>query len=413
MCIRELNPQSENITNELNMRLISESGFADKGKKLVLQAEEKEDLFALYNIINADDELLFRKQVSHKGEKKGEGARKVQVQTVKMRVVSSEFEPWNESLRYKGITVEPDETWNNPDLSGGMFFAFEIDYKYSFTLFKYEYTDFCAKTIKDACNVDLKTDIGAVVLQEGVAHVCAVTPYHTSLKSKITANLAKKKRGVDIMKNDSKLDKFYHQIIENMIRHFDFNKLKLILLCSPGFFAQNLYDNLMAYASEKKLADIIKNKAKIVVAHCSTGYIQSISEVMKNPSYKQLLSETKTFNEAQVFDDFMDHLNKEDFKAWYGLKEIQKANGIAAIDALMISDSLLRSDYLDERKLYSDLTASVERSGGKVIVFSSMNQTGEELNRLTGVACILKYPVYDLDETENDDDSDDSDEDSD
>lgn len=198
-----------------------------------------------------------------------------------MRVVSSEFEPWNESLRYKGITVEPDETWNNPDLSGGMFFAFEIDYKYSFTLFKYEYTDFCAKTIKDACNVDLKTDIGAVVLQEGVAHVCAVTPYHTSLKSKITANLAKKKRGVDIMKNDSKLDKFYHQIIENMIRHFDFNKLKLILLCSPGFFAQNLYDNLMAYASEKKLADIIKNKAKIVVAHCSTGYIQSISEVMK------------------------------------------------------------------------------------------------------------------------------------
>ncbi|CAI8496109.1 unnamed protein product [Hanseniaspora opuntiae] len=349
--------------------LISESGFADKGKKLVLQAEEKEDLFALYNIINADDELLFRKQVSHKGEKKGEGARKVQVQTVKMRVVSSEFEPWNESLRYKGITVEPDETWNNPDLSGGMFFAFEIDYKYSFTLFKYEYTDFCSKTIKDACNVDLKTDIGAVVLQEGVAHVCAVTPYHTSLKSKITANLAKKKRGVDIMKNDSKLDKFYHQIIENMIRHFDFNKLKLILLCSPGFFAQNLYDNLMAYASEKKLADIIKNKAKIVVAHCSTGYIQSISEVMKNPSYKQLLSETKTFNEAQVFDDFMDHLNKEDFKAWYGLKEIQKANDIAAIDALMISDSLLRSDYLDERKLYSDLTASVERSGVRLLYF--------------------------------------------
>lgn len=171
------------------------------------------------------------------------------------------------------------------------------------------------------------------------------------------------------MKNDSKLDKFYHQIIENMIRHFDFNKLKLILLCSPGFFAQNLYDNLMAYASEKKLADIIKNKAKIVVAHCSTGYIQSISEVMKNPSYKQLLSETKTFNEAQVFDDFMDHLNKEDFKAWYGLKEIQKANDIAAIDALMISDSLLRSDYLDERKLYSDLTASVERSGVRLLYF--------------------------------------------
>lgn len=392
------------------MKLLGQSNFDDNGKKLTLQAQEKEDLFALYNIINIDDEILFKKHVSHKGEKKGDGARKVQVQTVKIRVVSSEFEPWNESLRYKGITVEPDETWNNPDVSGGMFFAFEVDFKYSFTLFKYDYTSFCKKTIEDACNVELRCDIGAVVLQEGIAHVCAVTPYQTSLKSKITTSLPKKKRGVDALKINSKLDKFYIQIIENMLRHFDFQKLKLILLCSPGFFAQKLYDQFILYCTEKKLTDILKNKSKIMVAHCSTGYIQSIDEVMKNPAYKQILSQTKTSNEAIVFDDFMDHLNKDDFKAWYGLKEIQKANDIGAIDVLLVSDSLLRSDYIEERQIYTELTKSVEKNGGNVIIFSSMNQTGEELNRLTGVACILKYPVYDLDESESDYDQDTSDE---
>ncbi|KAL6928160.1 hypothetical protein ACO0SA_002892 [Hanseniaspora valbyensis] len=150
-----------------------------------------------------------------------------------------------------------------------------------------------------------------------------------------------------------------------------------------------------------------------MVAHCSTGYIQSIEEVMKNPTYKQLLSSTKTSNEALVFDDFMDHLNKDDFKAWYGLKEIQKANDIDAIDTLMISDSLLRSDYVEERQLYTELTKAVERTGGNVTVFSSMNQTGEELNRLTGIACILKYPIYDLDESENESSDNSSDEESD
>ena len=395
------------------MRLLGQSDFDSNGKKLILQAQEKEDLFALYNIINVDDELLFRKQVSHKGEKKGEGERKVQIQDVKIRVVSSEFEPWNESLRYKGITVEPDETWNNPDVSGGMFFAFEINFKYSFTLFKYDYTPFCKKTIEDSCNIELRSDIGAVVLQEGIAHVCSVTPYQTSLKSKITTSLPKKKRGIDALKIDTKLDKFYVQIIENMIRHFDFQKLKLIILCSPGFFAQKLYDQFIIYCTDKKLTDILKNKNKIMVAHCSTGYIQSIEEVMKNPTYKQLLSSTKTSNEALVFDDFMDHLNKDDFKAWYGLKEIQKANDIDAIDTLMISDSLLRSDYVEERQLYTELTKAVERTGGNVTVFSSMNQTGEELNRLTGIACILKYPIYDLDESENESSDNSTDEESD
>ncbi|XBW37767.1 hypothetical protein QEN19_003348 [Hanseniaspora menglaensis] len=394
------------------MKLLNQSDFDSKGKKLTLQAQEKEDLFALYNIINVDDEILFKKQVSHKGDKKGEGARKVQIQTIKIRVVSSEFEPWNESLRYKGITAEPDETWDNPDISGGMYFAFEVDFKYSFTLFKYDYTPFCKKSIEDACNIDLRVDVGAVVLQEGIAHICSVTPYQTSLKSKVTTALPKKKRGVDALKINTKLDKFYLQIIENMLRHFDFSKLKLILLCSPGFYAQKLYDQFFLYCSEKKLSDILNNKNKVMVAHCSTGYIQSIDEVMKNPAYKQLLAQTKTSNEAIIFDQFMDHLNKDDFKAWYGLKEIQKANDISAVDTLLISDTLLRSDYIEERKLYTELTKAVERTGGVVVVFSSMNQTGEELNRLTGIACILKYPVYDLDESENDEMIESSDEES-
>ncbi len=52
---------------------------------------------------------------------------------------------------------------------------------------------------------------------------------------------------------------------------------------------------------EKKLyGNIIKNKKQIVVAHCSTGYIQSISEVMKNPATNNYYQKLKLANEAQI-----------------------------------------------------------------------------------------------------------------
>ena len=44
----------------------------------------------------------------------------------------------------------------------------------------------------------------------------------------------------------------------------------------------------------------------------------------------------------------------------------------------------------------------VRRKGGKINVFSSAHGSGEKLNDLTGVACILRYPI--LIELEDDDD---------
>ena len=44
---------------------------------------------------------------------------------------------------------------------------------------------------------------------------------------------------------------------------------------------------------------------------------------------------------------------------------------------------------------------SVEINGGKTLVFSTLHSLGEELDQLTGIACILKYPLPDLDEDNN------------
>ena len=41
-------------------------------------------------------------------------------------------------------------------------------------------------------------------------------------------------------------------------------------------------------------------------------------------------------------------------------------------------------------------------NGGKVYIFSSMHVSGVQLNQLSGVAAILRYPLPDLDQLELD-----------
>ena len=47
-----------------------------------------------------------------------------------------------------------------------------------------------------------------------------------------------------------------------------------------------------------------------------------------------------------------------------------------------------------------DLVEGVRANGGKVYVFSSMHISGQQLQQVSGVAAILRYPLPDLDELE-------------
>ncbi|KAK5782312.1 ribosome dissociation factor DOM34 PWA37_005315 [Arxiozyma heterogenica] len=381
------------------MKLLNKSSslkFKD-GVSLQLQPEDKEDLFTLYQLIDQDDELIFKKRftttVDVDKKKKTTDMVKLRIQ-----VVSREFDMKDEFLRYKGSTVEDDTGKTNCNIAAGKFISYTITYAYPFTLLKKNFDSYAKKLLDEACNLEAKADTAAIVLQEGVAHVCILTASSTILKQKIEYSLPKKKTTTDIVKFDEKTEKFYKAIYASIVKNYDFNKLKMIILCSPGFYAKTLHEKIMQYAIQEQNRNILDNESMFLVAHSSTGYMQGITEVLKNPIYANKLQDTKYSHEANVMDSFMKHLNEDDYKAWYGEQEVFKAAELGAIDELLITDLLARSPDLCQRKKYMDLMKSIESLGGKVIIFSTLHISGEELDRLTGIACILKYPIPELDE---------------
>merc|ERR1711862_493018 len=86
-----------------------------------------------------------------------------------------------------------------------------------------------------------------------------------------------------------------------------------------------------------------------------------------------------------------------------------------AIQSLLVTDQLFRNSDVKVRKQYVSLVEAVKENGGDVYVFSTLHVSGIQLQEVSGVAAILRFPLPDivdeLDLLDEDDDDDESDHD--
>nr|CAG4639228.1 EOG090X07BV [Daphnia magna] len=132
----------------------------------------------------------------------------------------------------------------------------------------------------------------------------------------------------------------------------------------------------------------------------------SILEVLADPAVTSRMADTKAMAEVKALENFYAVLQTEPSRAFYGLKHVLKANEGQAIDTLLVSDNLFRSQSVEERKTYVKLVESVRDNGGTTRIFSSLHVSGEQLIQLTGVAAILRFPMPELEEEPLDSDED-------
>lgn len=375
----------------------------DKSGSISIIPQDKEDLWQLYNLIQKGDEVelsTYRnvKKTTGSGATDGKDKGKTERKLLRLKLAVSDIEyaPSDESMRIKGKTTEQNQYVPNQS-----FHTAEVQLQKSLRITKPEWDDISYGIILAASSVETRAEVGAIVMEEGVAHLCLLTDNMTVLRNKIEKSIPRKSRGEGGGGNhDKAITKFLDMVQSTMLRNFDLTKLKVVILASPGFTASLLQKNIMEHAVKDDNKLIMKNKSKFLVVHSSTGYLQGLEEVLKDPSVQKRLNDTKYAREVNIFDEFQKSLNEDDDKAWYGPSEVAKAVEIGAVKYLLLTDTLFRSDDISVRKHYIKLSDEVKSQGGEVLIFSSLHESGEQLDQLTGVASILKYPVADLDEEE-------------
>ncbi|KAF8759890.1 hypothetical protein RHS01_01909 [Rhizoctonia solani] len=153
------------------------------------------------------------------------------------------------------------------------------------------------------------------------------------------------------------LAKFYEALYAGFLRHIPVESLRVIVIASPGFTKDSVYDYIFQEATRTSNKTILQSRHKFVRIHVTSPHVHSLVDVLKSPEM----------------------LGSDEARAWYGPDHVALAADRGAIGTLLISDELFRSGDVNERKKYVALVESVREKRGEVLIFSSMHETGQPI----------------------------------
>ncbi|KAG4073089.1 hypothetical protein HA402_009508 [Bradysia odoriphaga] len=381
------------------MKLVSNR--VDKGGagSVILIPEESEDMWHAYNLISEGDNVRSTtiRKVQNETATGSSSSNRIRT-TLKISVENIDFDTQACVLRLKGRNVE-----ENQYVKMGAYHTLDLELNRKFELFKPEWDSISLERIEMACDVTQHADLGAVIMQEGLAHICLIQSSMTIVRSKIDVNIPRKRKG-NVSQHEKGLNKFYEAVMQGIMRHINFVVVKCVLIASPGFVKDQFFEFMIQQAVKSDNKVLLENRSKFMLVHSSSGFKHSLKEILQDPSVVSKMSDTKAAGEVKSLETFYSILQSEPAKAFYGKKHVMKAAESQAIETLLISDSLFRCQNVALRKEYVNLVESVRDSGGEAKIFSSMHISGEQLSQLTGVAAILRFPMPELEDDDDDDD---------
>jgi protein pelota len=380
----------------------------DAGVSLLIV--EPEDMWHANNLISVGDVIhapAFRKvtTTTATGSTIGKSVRI----NLSIKVKSTFFDPLASELKVSGNVMNENE-W----VSVGQHHTITLKYDKAdikFTIWKSHGWDSVAlQTLREAISEDRPEAIVAVVMQEGLANICLITDFRTIVKQRVESTIPKKRSSA----KDSAggMSAFYEKTLSNLRNAIDFTTPRTLLLASPGFVAQDFRTYMQsegARRADKSLQRIAKDA---VVVHSSTGYVHSLNEVLKSPEVQKTMRDTKFTTETSLMDQFYERMRKDDGRAWYGTKPVEKAVAEGAVGrgggVLLVNNAFFRSMDVATRKKYVALVDKVKEDGGDARLLSSDHESGKRLDALGGIAALLTYPILDLDEDDEEEDDDDA-----
>ncbi|PLB33302.1 putative translation factor pelota [Aspergillus candidus] len=397
------------------MRLIKNKVELNGSGTVTLCPEEPEDMWHAYNLIRPGDLLRASaiRRVTTTQDTGSTSSARVHL-TLVIRVKSLDFDPQSSQLHVGGQII--NET---PHTKVGQHHTLDLELNRNFTLEKeigaagegVGWDSIAIQMLKDAVDEGGKrrAEAIAVVMQEGVAHICFIGQFQTVLKQKVEMSVPRKRQGSS--DHDKGLTKFYQTTLDTLLRQMEFNTsatsqtsnepVRPILLASPGFVAAGFQKHIQSAAATTTPA-LRRLVPSLVVVHSASGYLHSLTEVLQSPAVKSILADTKYARETKLMDEFQEQLRKETNRATYGPREVESAVDQGAVGrgggVLIVSNRLFRSQDVAERKRWVSLVDRVrDVEGGEVRVLSSDHESGRRLDSLGGVAALCTFPVMDED----------------
>jgi protein pelota len=187
----------------------------------------------------------------------------------------------------------------NPHVRMGAYHTLDVEPNRDVRIEKVEGWDSVARArVEESCVPGRGAEVGAVVCGEGTAVFCLLSQHMTVVVHRLNVPIPRKAATAGASQHEKAMARFYASLYDAFLRHIPFNNpsLKAIVIASPGWIRDGVYDALTAEATrrgDKVLSRALKDKA--IKVHISSPHVHSLVEVLQSPEvgHKFLRSQYK------------------------------------------------------------------------------------------------------------------------
>lgn len=341
-----------------------------KSGELKVQAENKDDLWVLSQIIEPSDKVIGKS--TRKVKLGGSDAKEAVVKrTVTLEIEVEKLDYSAEMLRIQGIVREGPE-----DVPKGSHHTVEVEEQTIIKIIKKKWMKYQIDRIEESTKE--KAAVIICILDRGEAGFALLKPYGFEWLSEFEGEVSKK--GIE----DKKESQFYEQAAQMLADYSKRYNAERIVIASPAFWK----DEFLAVL-KKKYSDVAK---KVVLATCNATGAEGVNEVLKRPEIKTALLQQRVSKEINAVDELMKAISKEN--AAYGLKDVKEAADSGAVSMLLVTDKFIEKAKLNNTFAEIDsIMRAVDNSKGEIVIVSSSHEGGKELEGLGGIGALLRYKV--------------------
>lgn len=348
------------------MRVTNRSLKGREGE-IAVTAETLDDLWHLKYIVEKGD-LIFaitkRKADSASDKIRPEKVEKVKVR-LGIRVDDLEFHKFANRLRIHGMIEH--------GMDVGSFHTLNVEIGTNISIIKERWKNDQLQRIQDAEEASRRPKVVIVAIEEGDADIGFVHHYGIEIYSHIRQSSGKRETS---LRNE-----FFREVVEQL-RHAVPEEASIVI-AGPGFTKEDF----VKYFQETEPA----MASKALIEDTSMIGMSGFQEVLRRGAVDRIMQESRIARESALMEDLIREISI-DGKAAYGFADVKNALNYGAIEILLVADETLREGREKGEDL-DKLLMEVEQAQGKVVVFSTTFEPGEKLQKLGGIAALLRFKV--------------------
>ncbi|HEY9205412.1 MAG TPA: mRNA surveillance protein pelota [Candidatus Methanoperedens sp.] len=333
--------------------------------EISLITESLDDLWHLKYILEPGDMVYAFTKRRIEGATDKIRPEKADKKTVRLgiKVEKVEFHKFSNRLRVHGTIVE--------GMDAGAYHTLNIEEGTDFSIIK-KWKNDQLERIKEAEIASRRPKVIIATIEEGEACIGVVRQFGVEESSSLRQSLGKGE--------GNKRNEFFGELASQL--KWAAEKVDAVILAGPGFTKEDFQEFIKTREPELSKKTVLEDTSSIGVS--------GFQEVLRRGAVDRIMQESRIGREAKLIEELMKEISING-KAAYGMADVRNAQSLGAIETLLITDELLRTER--ESDSIDDFLRDVERSQGNIVVFSTEFEPGRKLESLGSIAAILRFRI--------------------